>query len=57
MLTEPERLRRWQVVSARLDLRAGDDFRWTVVPGANAGGTFVEVEPGKRLVDTWGVEW
>jgi uncharacterized protein (TIGR03086 family) len=56
LLTEPERLRRWQVVSARLDLRAGGDFRWTVVPGANASGTFVEVEPGKRLVYTWGWE-
>jgi uncharacterized protein (TIGR03086 family) len=56
LLTEPERLRRWQTVSARVDLRAGGEFRWTVVPGANAGGTFVEVEPGKRLVFTWGWE-
>jgi uncharacterized protein (TIGR03086 family) len=56
LLTEPERLRRWQTVSARVDLRAGGEFRWTVVPGANAGGTFVEVEPGKRLVYTWGWE-
>jgi uncharacterized protein (TIGR03086 family) len=56
LLTEPERLRRWQTVSARVDLRAGGEYRWTVVPGANAGGTFVEVEPGKRLVYTWGWE-
>ncbi|HSZ37321.1 MAG TPA: TIGR03086 family metal-binding protein [Acidimicrobiales bacterium] len=56
LLTEPERLRRWQLVSARMDLRAGGDFRWTVVPGANASGTFEEVEPGKRLVYTWGWE-
>jgi len=56
LLTQPERLRRWQVVSARMDLRAGGDFRWTVLPGANASGTFVEVEPGKRLVYTWGWE-
>lgn len=56
LLTEPERLRRWQLVSARMDLRAGGDFRWTVVPGATASGTFVEVEPGKRLVYTWGWE-
>ena len=56
LLTEPARLRRWQLVSARMDLRAGGDFRWTVVPGANASGTFVEVEPGKRLVYTWGWE-
>ena len=56
LVTEPERLRRWQSTSARVDLRAGGEFRWTVVPGANAGGTFVEVEPGKRLVYTWGWE-
>ena len=56
LLTEPERLRRWQTVSARVDLRAGGDFRFTVVPGGNAGGTFVEVEPGRRLVYTWGWE-
>jgi uncharacterized protein (TIGR03086 family) len=56
LLTDPERLRRWQTVSARVDLRAGGEYRWTVVPGANAGGTFLEVEPGKRLVYTWGWE-
>jgi uncharacterized protein (TIGR03086 family) len=56
LLTQPERLRRWQTVSARVDLRAGGEFRWTVVPGANAGGTFVEIEPGKRIVYTWGWE-
>lgn len=56
LLTDPERLRRWQAVSARMDLRAGGEYRWTVVPGANASGTFVEVEPGKRLVYTWGWE-
>ncbi len=56
LLTEPEGMRRWQVLSARVDLRAGGDFRWTEVPGANAGGTFVEVEPGKRLVYTFGWE-
>ena len=43
LLTQPERLRRWQVVSARMDLRAGGDYRWTVVPGANASGTIIEV--------------
>ena len=46
LVTEPERLRRWQAVTARVDLRAGGPFRWTVVPGANASGTYVEVEPG-----------
>ena len=33
LITEPDRLRRWQVVTARVDLRAGGDYRWTIVPG------------------------
>ena len=56
LLTEPERLRRWQTVSARVDLRAGGEYRWTVVPGHVAAGTFTEVEPGKRIVFGWGWE-
>ncbi len=56
LLTEPERLRRWQAVAARVDLRAGGAFRWTVTPGNSAAGTFVEIEPGKRLVYTWSWE-
>jgi uncharacterized protein (TIGR03086 family) len=56
LLTEPERLRRWQTVSARVDLRAGGEYRWTIVPGHVAAGTFREVEPGKRLVFGWGWE-
>src|SRR6476620_1648855 len=56
LVTEPERLRRWQTVSARVDLRAGGDYRWTVVPGHVAAGTFREIEPGKRIVFGWGWE-
>ena len=54
LLTEPERLRRWQTVSARVDLRAGGEYRWTVTPGHIAAGTFREVVPGRRLVFGWG---
>ena len=56
LLTEPERLRRWQAVSAVVDLRAGGEFRWTVTPGHIAAGTVREVEPGRRLVLGWGWE-
>ena len=56
LITEPERLRRWQTVSARVDLRAGGEFRWTVTPGHVASGTYREVEPGKRVVFGWGWE-
>ena len=56
LLTDPERLRRWQVVSAYVDLRAGGEFAWTVIPGQVAAGTYREVEPGRRLVFGWGWE-
>lgn len=54
LLTQPERLRRWQTVSATVDLRAGGDYRWTVTPGHIAAGTYREVEPGRRVVFGWG---
>lgn len=54
LITEPERLRRWQVVSAYVDLRAGGGYRWTVTPGNVAAGTFKEVVPGERIVFGWG---
>lgn len=56
LVTQPERLRRWQVVTARVDLRAGGEYRWTVTPGHVAAGTFREVEPGRRIVFGWGWE-
>jgi uncharacterized protein (TIGR03086 family) len=56
LITQPERLRRWQTVSARVDLRAGGEYRWTVTPGHVAAGTYREVEPGKRVVFGWGWE-
>lgn len=56
LITEPERLRRWQTVSAVVDLRAGGEYRWTVSPGHVAVGTYREVEPGKRIVFGWGWE-
>jgi uncharacterized protein (TIGR03086 family) len=56
LITEPDRLRRWKTVSARVDLRAGGQYRWTVVPGHVATGTFIEVDPGRRIVFGWGWE-
>lgn len=54
LVTQPERLRRWMSVTARVDLRAGGAWRWTVTPGNVAGGTVREVEPGRRVVLDWG---
>src|SRR5262249_23492642 len=56
LITQPDRLRRWQAITARVDLRAGGDYRWTIIPGHSACGTFTEVEPGRRVVFTWGWE-
>ncbi len=56
LITEPGRLRRWQAITARVDLRAGGDYRWTIIPGHSAAGTFTEVEPGRHVVFTWGWE-
>jgi uncharacterized protein (TIGR03086 family) len=56
LITEPDRLRRWQVITARVDLRAGGDFRWTIIPGHSVEGTFTEVDAGRRVVFSWGWE-
>jgi uncharacterized protein (TIGR03086 family) len=56
LLTDPARLRRWQAVAARIDLRAGGEYRFTINPGHSAAGTVQEVEPGRRLRFTWGWE-
>ena len=54
LFTQPERLRRWQAVSASVDLRVDGEYRLTIVPGNIASGTFSEIEPGRRVVYTWG---
>ena len=56
LVTRPDRLRRWQAVTARVDLRAGGEYRWTIIPGHTARGTITEIEPGRRVVFTWGWE-
>ncbi|SEL24997.1 TIGR03086 family metal-binding protein [Rhodococcus maanshanensis] len=53
LISRPERLRRWLTVAARVDLREGGRYRWTVVPGHSASGTFTEVVPGRRLKLRW----
>jgi uncharacterized protein (TIGR03086 family) len=50
LITQPDRLRRWLAVSARVDLRAGGEFRWTLTPMAVLAGTVIEVDPGRRVV-------
>jgi uncharacterized protein YndB with AHSA1/START domain len=55
-LVDPEKLCRWMGVSASLDVRPGGDYHILVIPGHNARGRFLEVDPPRRLVYTWGWE-
>lgn len=55
-LTDPARYVRWMGVDAELDARPGGTYRVTVPQGFVAVGEFVEVDPPRRVVFTWGWE-
>jgi uncharacterized protein YndB with AHSA1/START domain len=55
-LTDAERYVRWQGVKAELDPRPGGVFRVWMDADTVAAGRFVEVEPARRVVFTWGWE-
>jgi uncharacterized protein YndB with AHSA1/START domain len=55
-LTESERYARWQGVRAELDPRPGGGYRVWMDPDTVAVGEYVEVEPHRRVVFTWGWE-
>lgn len=56
LVTDPERLRRWQTVACRMNLRVSGSYRLTMGPGHHAAGTVTEIEPGRRQVLSWGWE-
>ena len=56
LLTDPQESTRWMGQVAELDVRPGGVYRVEVIPGNTARGEFVEVEPQRRLVHTWGWE-
>jgi uncharacterized protein YndB with AHSA1/START domain len=56
LLTDPHESTRWMGQVAEFDLRPGGAYRVEVIPGNTASGEFVEVEPLRRLVHTWGWE-
>jgi uncharacterized protein YndB with AHSA1/START domain len=56
LLTVPDQVTRWMGRAATLDLRPGGTYRIAVVPGSTARGEFVEIDPPRRLVYTWGWE-
>jgi len=53
---DPERYRRWQGIEAELDPRPGGIFHITVTGRSRTVvlGEFVEIDPPRRLVFTWG---
>lgn len=55
-LTEPERYIRWQGVKAELDPRPGGVYRVWMDANTVASGAYVEIEPARRVVFTWGWE-
>jgi uncharacterized protein YndB with AHSA1/START domain len=55
-LVDPEKAVRWMGQAASLDPRPGGHYRVDVSPRSVALGEFVEVDPPRRLVWTWGWE-
>lgn len=55
-LVDPTKAVRWMGVAASLDPWAGGRYRVEVLPGDVALGEFVELDPPRRLVHTWGWE-
>ena len=54
--TDPDRMRRWMGRTVDLDPRPGGAFRIDYNGEDIASGTYVEVDPPRRVVFTWGWE-
>jgi uncharacterized protein YndB with AHSA1/START domain len=55
-LVDSNKATRWMGTSASLDPRPGGAYRVQVIPDNTAVGEFVELDPPRRLVYTWGWE-
>jgi uncharacterized protein YndB with AHSA1/START domain len=55
-LVDPEKATLWMGQRAWFDPRPGGVYRVDVIPGNTARGEFVEVDPPRRLVISWGWE-
>jgi len=53
---DPDRMIQWMGRSAQLDPRPGGGFRCDINGESVAAGTYVAVEPPRRVVFTWGWE-
>jgi uncharacterized protein YndB with AHSA1/START domain len=56
MFTDPAQLVRWIGIRALLEPRPDGAFRFELVPGEFCSGRYVEVDPPRRVVFTWGWE-
>ncbi len=54
--TDPKMMVRWKGRLANLDPREGGEYRVTINDRASAVGTYVELDPPRRVVFTWGWE-
>ena len=55
-LVDPDKAVRWMGIEAALEPRPGGQYRVVVLPGQVASGEFVELDPPRRAVWTWGWE-
>jgi uncharacterized protein YndB with AHSA1/START domain len=56
MFTDPAQLVRWIGIRAMLEPRAGGQFRFELMPGEFCSGRYIELDPPRRVVFTWGWE-
>jgi len=55
-LVDPDKATSWMGQQCTFDARPGGVYRCAVIPGHTASGEFVELDPPRRLVFTWGWE-
>jgi uncharacterized protein YndB with AHSA1/START domain len=55
-LVDPDKATAWMGQKASFEPRPGGTYRVEVIPGHTARGQFVELDPPRRLVYTWGWE-
>jgi uncharacterized protein YndB with AHSA1/START domain len=55
-LTDPQKIVRWKGVDATVEAVPGGIYRVNVTGGKHAVGEYLEVDPPRRVVFTWGWE-
>jgi len=54
--TEQDLLERWQCREAQIDARPGGSYTFDITGQDITRGEFLELEPGKRILMTWGFD-